>query len=206
MKELFLLSGLGADKRVFEFLDLSTFKLNYIEWVEPIRNEPIEAYAKRLLPQITKANPIILGVSFGGMMAIEIGKLIPTEKIILISSAKAQTEIPFYYQLIGRTGIHKLVPPQLLKHMPFANWFFGTQNEDERKLLKSFIHDTDKKFLAWAIDKIVRWRNKTILSNIIHIHGTNDRLLPSKKADHLIKGAGHFMIVNRAPEISKIIR
>jgi hypothetical protein len=49
MKEIYLLSGLGADKRVFEFLDLSDFKVNHVDWVEPMDKESIESYAQRLL-------------------------------------------------------------------------------------------------------------------------------------------------------------
>ena len=68
MNTVYLLSGLGADKRVFEFLDLSDFKVNHIDWIEPIDNETIESYAQRLLIQITTDRPIIIGVSFGGII------------------------------------------------------------------------------------------------------------------------------------------
>ena len=70
MKELYLLSGLGADKRVFDCLDLSGFKLNHIVWIDPLDNETIEDYAQRLLLQIPASRPTLMGVSFGGIMAI----------------------------------------------------------------------------------------------------------------------------------------
>jgi pimeloyl-ACP methyl ester carboxylesterase len=206
MKELFLFSGLGADRRVFEFLDLSGYRLHYIEWIEPKKRESIEEYAKRLLPQITEPNPILLGVSFGGMIAVEVGKLIQTEKIILISSAKTKSDIPALYSIIGRLKIHKLLPVNLMKKLPaFANWFFGVKSECDRKLLNRIIQETDEIFLPWAINTITNWNNETGLPNITHIHGTNDHILPSKEANYLIKDGGHFMIVNRASEVSKII-
>lgn len=58
MKELFLISGLGADRRVFEFLDLREYKLNFIEWIQPLRNESIESYARQLLDQIHRNDKI----------------------------------------------------------------------------------------------------------------------------------------------------
>ncbi|MDH4294838.1 MAG: hypothetical protein OEV74_01060 [Cyclobacteriaceae bacterium] len=99
MKDLFLLSGLGADSRVFDFLDLSNYNIHFIEWIDPHENEPIEAYARRLKVNIKKENPILLGISFGGMMAIEIGKQIRAEKIIIIiiSQNQAKHSCQFYF-------------------------------------------------------------------------------------------------------------
>ena len=70
MQEIYLLGGLGADKKVFNFLDLRDYKLIHIGWNEPMMNEPIESYARRLLEQIPAAKPTLIGVSFGGMMDI----------------------------------------------------------------------------------------------------------------------------------------
>jgi hypothetical protein len=42
----------------------------------------------------------------------------------------------------------------------------------------------------------------------VHIHGTADRLFPPKKLtpDYWIKGGGHFMVWNRAEEVSEILK
>ena len=84
MKKLFLFSGLGADKRVFDFLDFGKHLLHHIEWVKPLPDDTLPSYARRLLPQITEENPTLVGVSFGGMIALEISKLIRVQKVILI--------------------------------------------------------------------------------------------------------------------------
>ncbi|TAE48933.1 MAG: alpha/beta hydrolase, partial [Bacteroidetes bacterium] len=94
MKELIIFSGLGADERVFQRLDFSGFRTTYIKWIAPGHRETIEDYAKRLLGQIRAAKPIFIGLSFGGMMAMEVAKHMETEKVIVISSAKIYTEIP----------------------------------------------------------------------------------------------------------------
>jgi hypothetical protein len=75
IKNLYLFSGLGADKRIFQRLDLSGYAVNYIEWILPLEGETIEQYASRLLCQITAPNPTLIGLSFGGIMAIEVAKL-----------------------------------------------------------------------------------------------------------------------------------
>lgn len=44
-----------------------------IEWIEPLPNETIEQYAKRLAQCIDTSQPyVIIGVSFGGLIATEI--------------------------------------------------------------------------------------------------------------------------------------
>lgn len=208
MKELYLFSGLGADKRVYEFLDLSAYKINYVDWIEPLPNESIEHYAGRLSGKIEKNNPILMGVSFGGLVAIEIAKRIPVEKIILISSAKTQKEIPApRFQFMRKLQLHRFIPTHFIKNPNrITYWFFGVEKKWEKDLLRAIMRDTNIAFFRWAIDHIANWRNETLLDNAIHIHGTKDRLIPFTTADYKIEGGGHLMIINRAEEINDIIR
>lgn len=204
MKELFLISGLGADRRVFEFLDLAGYNLNYVEWISLQPNESIEQYAQRLLEQIPVKKPILIGVSFGGLMAVEIGKLIETEKIILISSAKTRSELPWYFKLGGKLKLNRLFPSSPPSFVLF--YAFGVSGKYEKELLMNIVRETDPTFLKWALNKILSWKNDVILSNVIRIHGTKDRLFPNQKANYLIQGGGHFMIVNKASEVSECIK
>ncbi|HLG39082.1 MAG TPA: hypothetical protein VI461_05410, partial [Chitinophagaceae bacterium] len=68
MKKVYFISGLGGDKRVFSFLDLSFCEPVFIEWIKPLKKESLESYALRLRNQIPEKNPVIVGVSLGGMM------------------------------------------------------------------------------------------------------------------------------------------
>jgi pimeloyl-ACP methyl ester carboxylesterase len=208
-KELYIFSGLGADDRVFQRLDFAGFSTTFVKWIIPLEKETIEHYATRLLAQINSTKPILIGLSFGGLIAVEIAKQIDTEKVILIASAKTKNEIPFYYRFAGQLGLHKLLPTSLLKKSNFiTNWFFGTNSEFDRQLLKQILIDTDSTFLKWAIDKIARWKNQTQTKNIYHIHGTSDRILPSRfvSCDVTIKNGGHLMTLNKEIELNNLIR
>lgn len=208
MKTIYFFSGLGADERVFQNLDLSFCNPIFIQWNLPFKNESIESYATRLLAQIKDENPILIGVSFGGMMAIEIGKQIKTEKIILISSAKTKHEIPFYYTMIGKLNAHKIFPISLLQKIKTANNFlFGVHTKEEKILLNKIIKDTNPIFLHWAIDKIISWTNETHLPNVIHIHGTDDKILPIKyiQTDYVIQNGGHFLVLQKYEQVYRIL-
>ena len=208
-QDLYLFSGLGADKRIFQKLDLSGYSVNYIEWKLPLEDETIEHYASRLLSQITVPKPTLIGLSFGGIMAIEVAKLIETEKVILISSIKSGNEVPFYYRWMAHAGIHKHIPSNFFKNTNFiTNWLFGTISPFDKQLLKQILSNTDPVFFRWALDQIIQWKNQTLPKNLVHIHGTGDRILPIRFRgyDILVKNGGHFMTLNRSDEINRILR
>ena len=209
MKNVYIISGLGADKRVFQNMDFTGFNTNYVEWIVPKKNETIESYTLKLTEQIKHEKPILIGLSFGGIIASEIAKIIEIEKIILIASAKNKNEIPNYFRIAGKLKLHKLLPAKLMKMPNFISfWFFGAQNIVHRKILTEILNDTDEKFLKWAIDKIVTWKNQVEHKNLLHIHGTSDRILPINfvNCNIKIKNGGHFMTLNKAEELTQIVR
>ena len=207
MKELFLISGLGADKRVFDFLDLSGHNIHYVNWITPLPRESMAAYATRLLPQITSDKPVLIGVSFGGMIALEISKLISVEKVILISSAKSPNAIPSYFRIIPKLRLEKWVrPASLKKPNEIFFWLFGVTAKEHKALLASIMKDTDEIFLTWAMDTVTRWENHTSPNYVVQIHGTKDRILNVQNADYLVIGGGHLMVVTQAKEVSLILK
>lgn len=208
MSKIYIFSGLGVDRRVFDNIDFGNLDVEFVDWIDPLKNEPLENYIKRISQKITHDNPILIGLSFGGMVAVEISKIIRTEKIILIASAKNKFELPKFNRISGKLKLNQLIPKSIIKKQNFiTNWIFGIETESEKSLLKSILKDTDPNFFSWAINEIVNWKNETIPENVIHIHGNKDRIIPFKnvKADFVIEGGGHFMIVNRSKEIQEII-
>lgn len=209
MKSVYIFSGLGTDERVFNDIDLSGFNKVFIKWVAPQVDETIESYSQRLSLQINLHKPVLIGLSFGGIVAMEVCKYVAVEMVILIASAKTRKEIPFYYRIAGTLCFNKLVPTRLLKSSTFiTSWAFGASNITDKRLLREILKDTDTTFLRWAINEIVNWKNKTISSKVIHIHGRSDRILPVAfvKADIVIAKGGHFMTVNKSKEMTRIIR
>jgi pimeloyl-ACP methyl ester carboxylesterase len=208
-KHIYLFSGLGADERIFQKLDFSGYFVSFIRWEVPMKKESIEHYAARLINQITTDRPILIGLSFGGLIAIEIAKQIETEKVILISSARTKKEIPTFYRLGGKLRLQKLLPLQLLKGKNlFSDWVFRDASDSEKQLLKSIFSDTNSTFLKWAIDKAVSWKNETCLKNITHIHGTSDRIFPIRlvTCDVKVENGGHLLTLKNAEEISGILK
>ena len=204
--KIFTISGLGADKRVFQYLTLE-HELIHIDWIEPKEKEPIADYAKRLIDTYQINNEAkygIMGVSFGGLVATELSKLTHPKFTVLISSIETKSELPWFMRLAGKLRLVNYVPKaMLLPPNSIASYMFGTT---KKELLGAILKDSDLKFTKWAIGELLRWKNQSKQKNLIKICGTNDKLLPPKGENTiLIEKGEHFMIVDRAEEISSII-
>ncbi|GAB3535169.1 hypothetical protein GCM10027443_23570 [Pontibacter brevis] len=211
MSTIYLISGLGADWRMFQFLKLPTqFQRHDVEWLRPESiNEPLQAYVKRLKQQITAPDPILIGLSFGGVAAIELAKVLKPRKTIIISSLATRHALPWYYRVLGSTRLHHWVPLKVLQRaLPFAPWFFGAHTPSNKELLKEVILDIDELFLRWSMGQLLNWQQEEVLPGLVHIHGTADRVLPLYKRPGLIivPGGEHLMVMHHAGEISAILK
>lgn len=209
MRKVYIFSGLGVDKRVLEKIDFGDIEIEFVDWITPIHNESIQAYAKRISSNFDFKKPILIGLSFGGIMAVEISKLIDTKKVILIASAKNKNEIPFIYRTLGKLKLNRIIPTSLIQQPNIIlYWLFGIKHKGDKNLLKQILKDTDIHFTKWAINEILHWKSSKSPINCVHIHGSSDRILPIKNIhpDFIIKNGGHFMTVNKAKEVSQIIK
>lgn len=208
--DVYFISGLGADERAFERIYLpSKYNIHHLNWITPIDNETIFDYGIRLTQKIDKNKPFILiGLSFGGMIVSSIYEQLKPFKAIVISSAKSRNELPFYFRIVGFLNFNRILPYKFLKRTnPLYYYLFGVSTKDEKKLLDQIVEQTEFKFLKWSVNQIVKWDKKTYSPNLIHIHGTEDRILFYKniKANFTVKGGKHFMIYTNAKQVNTIL-
>lgn len=176
------------------------------------KGEQLADYCQRLLPQIDQDRPFIfIGVSFGGAVAVELSRLCKPQLVVLVSSVPLRESLPAYM----RWSV-LMMPAKMAEVLPYA-WAplveaalaaaFAPVDIEGRKLLYDQIQKTDATFLSWAIGALMRWNNAQKPDNMLHIHGSADRLLPLRyvKADVVIKGGGHFIIFSHGAEIGRII-
>lgn len=210
MKKIYCISGLGADFRIFKNLSLPEgFSLTPIPWQEADEVDTTASYADKLSRQITDDDPVLIGVSFGGMMAIEISKLRHVKKIFIISSIKTSREKPRYFRIASTLKLNKIIPLKSTRILePIENYNLGVRTPEEKALAHEYRRHYNQKFLDWSIDKIIHWQNNVYPGNLVHIHGSSDHIFPLKyiRPDYIIKKGGHIMVMSRAGEISGILR
>ena len=206
---VYFISGLGADKRAFYKIKLPQgYQAVFLDWIVPLAGESFPAYAKRFSRSIKQDEEFVLiGLSFGGMLASEIAKIISPKKLIIISSLSSYKELPWYFKLAGKLGIHRIISPSLYKQATIMNRFMGTGNKEMKSIVYSYVNNIDPAFIRWSLNVIVHWSHTERLSDLIHIHGSNDHLLPYKyvKADYIIQNGGHLMVMNKAEEVNIIL-
>ena len=210
MKKIYLISGLGADSSVFSRLDLSFCQPVFLDWITPLENESLRFYALRLAEKIAEPDAQIVGLSMGGMIASEIVAANPGMRAIIISSNRTAKEFPGYTRATAKYfPVYQLTTKWIMRLVfPIHSWVLGAESRKDREHLRRVIERVDLEFVKWCIWAIVRWDREEAPANLIHIHGTADRLLPHRfvNPDISIRGAGHLMILNRAREISELLK
>lgn len=208
--DVYLLAGLGFDKRIFYNLSIDNADINYLKWLEPELNEELEHYVKRIAEQITPSeNPLVLiGHSFGGIIVQRISQFVRTEKVILLSSIKSNSEIPLSLKILKRLPLYKYLNKDLiLRSFPIWARVFGYNSEKGRILFNQMIGNSTNNYLRWSLDKIVNINFDKEIPNLTHIHGTRDKTFPISKIKEpiVINDGSHFMVFSRGDEVSEII-
>ena len=93
---IYLIPGLATDRRIFKNLEseLKDFKLVFLEHL-PVKNleESLSQYALRVIQhqKYFDVDSVLIGMSLGGLIAIEMAKILDFKKVFLISTIKHKT-------------------------------------------------------------------------------------------------------------------
>ena len=207
IESVYLMPGMGANPRIFEFISLSErYDVNFLSWIPPQKNESLKHYAMRMCQRVKHQNPILIGVSFGGVLVQEMARQMDCKKIIIISSVKSNQEMPKHMKLAQVTNAHRLLPTQWIKNLEtFALFVFGNGIQRHLDHYKRYLSERDPEYLSWAIDRLVKWNRNSPHKDIIHIHGAQDSIFPVKNIqDPFIKTDGdHAIILNKSDWFNK---
>jgi pimeloyl-ACP methyl ester carboxylesterase len=199
---VYFMPGLAASPAIFERIALpeATFETVLLEWEIPLDKENLTDYAKRMTQKITHKNPVLIGVSFGGILVQEMKKYIEVRKTIIISSVKSNLEFPRRMKMAKSTKAYKLIPLNLLLNIEnLAKFSFGKKINQRIELYEKFLSVRDKHYLDWAIEQVVLWDRTVVDEKVIHIHGDADDVFPIKYITNciVVKGGTHIMILNK---------
>lgn len=193
--------GMAASPKIFDFLKFPPrYEVHLLDWILPSKEETLSEYALRLSKNIAHEKPVLLGVSFGGIIVQEIAKHIDYEKIIIISSVKTKYELPKKMLLARYTNLYKLLPVSLINSLEYWKHFSFIDSVTKRiELYEKYIGMRSPFYLEWSIDKIVNWQQEAPLPYTIHIQGDKDQVFPIKYISDVItiKNGTHIMILNR---------
>ena len=195
--------GLAASSMVFENikLDSKKYSLHRIDWIQPKKNESIKTYCVRLSKKIKHKNPVLLGVSFGGIIAQELDKIIKVKKLIIVSSVKSHKEYPILYKIARDYQLNNALPFGM-----FDNFIKFSLKLNINKLYKRidlaerYLTERNEIYLEWAVWSLLNWKQEKYRPDLIHIHGDKDKVFPIENISKCIKikGGRHEMIILKA--------
>lgn len=199
---VYFMPGLAANISIFERIKLpeSEFESFFLEWQIPNEKETLKEYAKRMTQRIKHDNPVLVGVSFGGILVQEMAQFIKVRKVIIISSVKSNLEFPKRMVFAKKTKAYKLIPIRLVKNIEsLAKFSFGKKVNERLKLYEKFLSVRDERYLDWAIEQVILWDRIGIDQNVIHVHGDADDVFPIKHIGDciVVKGGTHIMVINK---------
>ena len=199
---VYFMPGMAANPSIFENIKLPEyqFKMHLLEWIIPHENETLQDYAKRIITKIEHQNPVLIGVSFGGILVQEMSKWIECKKVIVISSVKSKHELPKRLKVLKVTNAFKILPTQLIANIDHLSKFvFGKTINKRIELYKKYLSVRDKSYLDWAIKQIIFWDQENPDPKTIYIQGDHDMVFPHTCQGNciVVKGGTHIMIINK---------
>lgn len=207
-RSIYCISGLGADHQFFGKLSIPGYELVPLPWLPFDKDDNMRTYAAKMAARIHDDKAVIIGLSFGGMLAVEMGKMFPAWKIFLVSSAKTSAELGYDLGILRWISKKKIVPNYFITKPTFLTLHqLGVTTPEEKKMMGQIMRHSDPDFYRWCLDTLLHWNNYSYPTNVIHIHGTQDKVIrpANVRPDYWIEGGSHIMIFNRAAEVSKII-
>jgi len=200
---IYMMPGLAASSLVFENINLknSKYQLHRLDWIQPKKNESINSYCKRLSKKIKHKEPILLGVSFGGIIVQELDKILNVKKLIIVSSVKTHHEYPVVFKIARDYQLNNALPFGMFDN--FVNFSLKLNINKLYKridLAERYLTERDERYLEWAVWSLLNWKQSEVREDIIHIHGDKDKVFPINNISNCIKikGGKHEMIILRA--------
>ncbi|WP_419211839.1 alpha/beta hydrolase [Maribacter sp. X9] len=203
MTHIYCMPGMAASPAIFEYIKLpeEKFELHFLEWSIPQHNISLSGYAEKMCLKIKHDNPVLLGVSLGGLLVQEMSKWIAVKQIIIISSVKTCHELPRKMLFARYTKVYRLLPTGLINNVELlAKYAFGESVVRRLELYERYLSIQDKGYIDWCIDQLVNWRQTVVPENLVHIQGEKDTVFPILNIKDCIpvKNGTHTMIIHRA--------
>lgn len=199
---VYLMPGMAAKPTIFERIRLpeDQFAIYWLEWMIPEEDETLEHYAKRMIQKINHPNPVLLGVSFGGVLVQEMSKFMSVRKLIVVSSMQSRHELPKRFKIAKFIKAYKFVPTQVLSNLEVIKKYAYSDTISKRiDLYQTYLGFNDKRYLDWAIKEMLLWNQEEPRPHAIYIHGDKDAIFTHSCETNCIKikGGTHIMILTK---------
>ncbi len=208
---VFLITGFALDKRAFALMDLPSETYRTLDLIPILKGESLREYAARMAKEIGLApGDIIGGVSLGGMLALEMSRLVDVAGLILIASATHPRHIRKRFKLWA--PIAEWVPRSVIRRIfTLIPRILALQNmlsPEGQALLADIMGGFPPNLLQTFPMMILRWPGCDPGVPYRHIHAQGDWLIrPSgdPAAMTILPGRNHLITVSHAKVVRGLV-
>jgi pimeloyl-ACP methyl ester carboxylesterase len=202
---IYLLPGMTPQYPVYSRLLPLLPNAQVVPFIEPEPNESLTDYAKRMAPQFPD-RCFIGGVSFGGILAQEISRIVHPAGCIVIASIQRPSQLPPWlrlWRLLG--GRHA---SRVLNAVGSSAKCVPTSIRTSSTARLTKLSGDSGKWHRWATSAVLDWSPSTpIAAPILHIHGDADTTFPVRytKPDIVIQHGRHALPMSHPIETANVI-
>jgi len=210
--QLIMLPGIGTDERLFEPQKAAFPEAVVPPWIPPKRHERLADYGARMAATIRPTGPFLLvGMSFGGAMMLEMAHHLRPEAVVLIASCRSRRQLSRFVQ--AHRPVVRLIPPMAFAcskpFLPLTVGVLGPTTPENRRLCMRMFRDCNPAWMKWQWTAILNWESRPLDDiPVYHIHGQADRIIPAKYVtpDQWVPGGGHVINLTHADEVNAFLQ
>lgn len=205
----YAIPGLGVTREVFSNL-AQYLELEIVDWIMPEDGESLSLYAQRMEAFLPDEPLVLIGYSFGGVVAQEIQKRRPDIKLVLINTLIDRSEKPFWLRVMSVIPLYRLARGSWrIKLLPVYGRRYGLKSPEDISILQKMFSESPNELRMWSVDALAKWEGGNLTAGqFLRLHGTKDKVFP---LTHLTTGGKwiqrgrHFMVWQRAEEVASEI-
>ncbi len=217
MAQLIFLPGIGANHLLFS-KTLAAFPQGKVPaWQVPLPKESLQHYAKRWASSFQSGPYVLVGMSFGGMVALELAKWVNTQSVVLLSSCWHSQAIRPYFRRWEK--ISRWLPDFLMRPLlrtlgpPVTARRQGISSAAEINLLIQMSREIDLPFARWAAFSAATWQcdlpsEQQQPYRLFALHGRKDVVIPLVEAPwvEVVEDGRHLLPLTHPDRVNAVIR
>lgn len=197
MSNWHLLPGLGATAAMYNTLRRKiAFPIKFIDWPSYRGEKTYSDVARRVIGEYGIVDgDVVGGSSLGGMVALEMTKLITPRAVILLGSALRPAEVQRLLTLLS--------PLATITPISFLQLVAGRYSP----LLRAAFSHADINFIRAMGLYLPHWTGYSgTKHDIFRLHGGKDHIIPCPSAgSEVIEDAGHLLMITHAKETAEFM-
>ncbi len=193
---LYILPGMGTNNAMYEGPWRELSGVVYLNWPKLEKEISINEIAQRIIEENSiESSDWVGGSSLGGMVSLEISKILGNPQVILLGSAMHINEIT----------------PLLMKLAKFTHLtpvgFLQMISGSAPMRVSQVFANSDPDLIRKAGHALRKWEGgESTQAKILRIHGSRDLIIPCPKEAHIIHGGGHIIAMTHAEECVSIVK